>query len=324
MLFLAGAAGAGAIEVRGAGAAFAAPVLDAWIEAYTARHDHVAMTFHAVGSGVGVRRFLAGEVPFGTSDAVLEDAEAAAVAAGLTVVPATAGAIAVAYNLPEVPSGLALSRDALVGIFLGEITEWRDPRIVALNPETDLPGLAITVVTRRDPAGSTAAFTGHLSAISPRWRERHGADRVVAWPVQARSATGEAGVAAAIGASPGAIGYVADVTARRAELGVARLENAAGVLVAPGPEAGRAALAELAVAPARLTVDPTAATAYPVVNVAWLLLRRHYPRAEVRRAVYDFADWGLRAGQAHVAELGYVPLPEAVAARAQRRLARAR
>jgi phosphate transport system substrate-binding protein len=322
MLLLTGSAAA--VELRGAGAAFAAPLVDAWIAAYTERHDQVDITFDAVGSGVGVQRFFAGEVHFGASDAVLDDAEAAALGGAFAVVPAAGGTIALAYNLPDVPSGLVLSREVLAGIFLGEITDWQDPRIVALNPEADLPGLTITLVTRRDPAGSTAAFTRHLSAVSPAWRERYGAARLIAWPGLAMSATGENGVAELIAASWGAIGYVETGTARRAELGLARLENAAGRVVAPAPQSGRAALADSAGEPHALVADPDAPAAYPIVNVAWLMVRHRYLRPAVRAALYDFAEWGLRDGQALVADLGYAPLPAPVAERARRTLARAR
>jgi phosphate transport system substrate-binding protein len=322
--FAVGAGAAGAVEVRGAGAAFLAPVMDAWIAAYTEHHPEVTITYGAAGGGVGVARFLAGEVHFGGSDALLEDAEAEAVDGELTVVPATASTVAVAYNLPDVGTGLELSREVLAGIFLGEITDWQDPRTAALNPEADLPGLTITLVARRDPAGTTAAFTRHLSAISPAWRASFGESRLVEWPGLAMSASGEAGVAELIAESWGAVGYVERGHAANAGLGIAHLENAAGNYVAPGPQTGRAALAAVADEPRPLVADPDAPDAYPIVDLGWLLLRPHHPRPGVHATVHDFAAWALSEGQAIAAELGYVPLPAAVTEPARRRLAQPR
>ena len=51
-------------------------------------------------------------------------------------------------------------------IFLGTVTKWSDPRIVAANPKLKLPDQLITVVRRSDASGTTFVFTKHLSAIS--------------------------------------------------------------------------------------------------------------------------------------------------------------
>ena len=48
--------------------------------------------------------------------------------------PITAGIIVLAYNPDEMPAPLKLPRDVYVGHFLGKITQWDDPRIVAANP----------------------------------------------------------------------------------------------------------------------------------------------------------------------------------------------
>lgn len=74
-----------------------------------------------MGSGEGQRRFLAGLVDFGASDAALSDEQMATVKAGARLVPVTAGIIALAYNLPGVDEPLRLSRDVYVDIFAGRI-----------------------------------------------------------------------------------------------------------------------------------------------------------------------------------------------------------
>src|SRR5262249_29253859 len=71
-----------------------------WIETYQREHPAVSITYDAVGSGEGVRRFVAGSVDFGASDVVLSDREAAQISEGAVMIPATAGMIVLAYNLP--------------------------------------------------------------------------------------------------------------------------------------------------------------------------------------------------------------------------------
>ena len=79
------------------------------------------------------------KVDFGASDAALQDNDIAQVPDGVVMLPVTAGGVALAYNLPDVPQDLKLSRRAYAGIFLGEIKNWNDPLIAAANPGVKLP-----------------------------------------------------------------------------------------------------------------------------------------------------------------------------------------
>ena len=77
----------GAIQLRGAGSTFAAPLQKKWMEAYQKRRPDVAISYEAIGSGEGTKQFLAGTVDFGASDAALSDAQMTAVTAGAQLVP---------------------------------------------------------------------------------------------------------------------------------------------------------------------------------------------------------------------------------------------
>jgi phosphate transport system substrate-binding protein len=321
---LAFATPASAVDVRGAGATFPAPLYQAWIDDFREVRPDVRVSYDAVGSGEGVRRFVDGEVDFGASDAAMTDAEIGRVDGNVRLIPATAGMVALAYNLPNLEAPLKLSREVLAGIFLGEITHWQDERIAALNPGVELPSLTVARVVRRDASGTTFAFTNHLSAISEAWAERFGTARLLDWPGLAMTAIGNDGVAGRINVSWGAIGYVEQGFAARLGLPVAELENAAGNFVAPGPATGQAALAaavdEMPEDMRQFMPDPPGADAYPIVTYSWLLLRRDYDDAAVGRAVADFARFGLTDGQASAAELGYIPLPDSVGERGLRAL----
>src|SRR6516162_6141765 len=138
------------IALRGAGSTFSAALYNQWIETYHREHPAVSITYEAVGSGEGVRRFVAGSVDFGASDVVLSDREAAQISKGAVMIPATAGMIVLAYNLPGVRGELKLPRDVYPGILSGQIRRWDDPSIQKANPGLDLPHRDIAVVARRD------------------------------------------------------------------------------------------------------------------------------------------------------------------------------
>jgi phosphate transport system substrate-binding protein len=81
-----------------------------WILTYRQQHADVQITYEAVGSGEGQRRFLADAVDFGASDAALTDEQIAQVGA-VRLVPATAGMVVLAYNLPQLGGSLRIPRD---------------------------------------------------------------------------------------------------------------------------------------------------------------------------------------------------------------------
>jgi len=263
-----------------------------------------------------VKNFLQGVVDFGASDAAMTDEEMAKSPRGAVLVPATAGSVVLAYNLEGV-TNLKLTRAALAGIFLGTITKWNDPAIVSANPDVPLPDRSINVAYRSDGSGTTFVFTQHLAAISPEFDEEVGFDKSVTFPVGV-GGKGNEGVTALIKQTPGTIGYVEFGYAEQNKLPVASLENKSGNFVAPTPESGTAALASVEL-PENLRVwpvDPDEPAAYPITTFSWLLLYKKYDDAAKLKALKDFVTYGLTEGQGFAIDLGYIPLPESVVAKA--------
>lgn len=307
--------------LHGAGATLPAPLYKHWIERYRKIAPAVQIEYEAVGSGEGVRRFMAGELDFGASDAGLNDEQLSA-RPDTRMIPVTAVMIALAYNLPGLNTPLRLSREAYVGIFDGSITQWDDPRIRASNPGVELPKRSIALAVRLDSSGTTEVFSAHLSAISEAWRDRGpGTGKRVRWPAHAMFGRGNEGVAMLIKTSEYSIGYVDSSYAHRLNLQSAWLENRSGRFVAPSGESGAAALAGSAdKLPAHLrlhTPDPEGANAYPLTTFSYWLLPAQPADPVKGRALKQFVGWSLDEGQKLAPAMGYVPLPEGVASRAR-------
>lgn len=302
--------------IRGAGSTLAAPLYGKWIDAYRKVDPQAKLDYAAVGSGEGVTRFLADGVDFGASDAALSDEQLAA-KPDTRMVPATAGLVVLAYNLPGLSAPLKLSRNTYVALLGGKIPKWNDARIQATNPGVTLPNRDIVLVVRQDSSGTTQALTSHLSAVSLAWRDTGpGVGKLIAWPGVTMAMRGNEGVAGRIKITEGAIGYIEYSYAKRLGLAVASLENRSGRFIAPSEESGGAALAaNVQRIPANLRValpDPDGENAYPLVTFSYLLLRGHYPDAK-GGALKRFVDWGLTEGQKLAPALGYIPLPAEVA-----------
>lgn len=302
----------GPITIQGAGATFPAPLYQRWFQEFTKANPTVRINYQPVGSGAGIKQFTEGLVQFGASDAAMTDEQMAQVKDGVLLLPMTAGSIVLAYNLPSV-SGLRLSRAAYVDVFLGKITKWNDPAIAATNPGVTLPDTPITVVSRSDGSGTTYVFSNHLAAISPAWKAGPGVGTSVQFPVGV-GGKGNAGVTALVKQTPGAIGYVEYGYAQQTRMPTAVLENKSGKFVAADLASSQAALAGVQLPPdLRAWIpDPDGAGAYPIVTYTWLLCYKKYADPSVATALAKVIRYGLTDGQKLSAELGYVPLPDAV------------
>jgi phosphate transport system substrate-binding protein len=300
-----------AVQLSGAGASFPAPLYQRWAVEFNKANPDVQINYQSVGSGAGIKQFIAGTVDFAASDAAMKDDEIAQVKKGAVMIPATAGSIVIAYNLPGV-ADLKLSREAYVNIFLGKITNWNDEAIKKTNPGVELPDMPINVAYRSDGSGTTFVFTKHLATISKDFADEVGSDKSVTWPVGA-GGKGNEGVTALIKQTPGTVGYVEYGYAANNGLAFASLENKAGKFVKADNASGAAALVgEL---PANLRVwfsDPESADAYPIATFTWLLLYGKYDDAAKLDALKKFVKWSLTDGQKLAPELGYVPLPASV------------
>jgi phosphate transport system substrate-binding protein len=304
------------IVVQGAGSTFAAPLYKKWIDEFDVLHRNVTISYDAVGSGEGVKRFLAGTVDFAGSDEILSDTEAAKIP-GAVILPITAGMIALAYNIPGVNTEIKLPRDVCVDIFTRKIRKWDDPRIVAANPGIAFPHRDIALVVRQDSSGTTAAFTSHLAEISPAWQAAGmGVGKLMEWPAGILPASGNEGVAARIRLSEGSIGYVEYWFAQRLGLKMAAVQNKAGAFITPTERSGDLALSSRVAQVKELAAsiaDPSGAGAYPITTYSWMFLYGHYADPAKGAMVRDFARWGLsQAGQNYGAQLGYLPLSDDV------------
>ena len=140
-----------AVRLTGSGATFPFPIYSTWFKAFGATHKSMTVDYQGKGSGAGIQDFINRTVDFAASDAAMTDEDIAKVPGGVVLLPATAGEIALAYNLPGNPKGVKLPRDVYSGIFLGKITKWSDPKIKAANPGVTLPAqdAPATIVSTR-------------------------------------------------------------------------------------------------------------------------------------------------------------------------------
>jgi phosphate transport system substrate-binding protein len=306
------------LKLNGAGATFPYVIYSKWFDVYSKKAG-VQFNYQSIGSGGGIKQVTEGTVDFGATDAFLSEQQIADIKskqnADVLHIPTVMGAVVIVYNVPEIGAGLRLTPDAIAGIFLGEITKWNDPKLVAINPNKSMPDAAIIVSRRSDGSGTTNIFTDYLSKVSKTWSEKVGKGTAVNWPV-GMGGKGNEGVAGVVKQAPGSIGYVELAYAVKNRLEYAKIQNKAGNYVEPTFKAVSAAAASAASnMPADLRVmitDADGKDAYPISAFTWLLVYKNGKDTEKAKALVGFLRWAMNEGQQYAEDLYYAPLPKEV------------
>jgi phosphate transport system substrate-binding protein len=304
---------ASATDVTGAGATFPAPVYAKWADAFSkATGAHV--NYQSVGSGAGIKQIKSKTVDFGASDMPLKDEELAE--AGLVQFPTVIGGVVPVVNLQGIqPGQIKLTGQVLGDIFLGKITKWNDPAIVALNAGVPLTDTAIAVVHRADGSGTSFLFTNYLSKVNTDWKTKVGEGTAVAWPT-GTGGKGNEGVSAYVQRLPGALGYVEYAYAKQNKMAYVKLKNSAGNYVTPDDDNFKAASAgaEWTKSFYQVLTDKPGKDAWPITGATFILMYKNQEKPEQATGTLKFFDWGYASGDKLAAELDYVALPDSVKA----------
>ncbi|MGO9108370.1 MAG: phosphate ABC transporter substrate-binding protein PstS [Thermoguttaceae bacterium] len=315
--------GSSTVKLSGTGATFPQPLYQKWFQEYSKAHEGVQINYQGNGSGQGVQSVIDNTCDFGASDVAMKPEEMEKVSGGVQLLPMTAGSIVLAYHVDDVPD-LKLTRDAYVGIFLGKITKWDDPKIKESNPNAKLPSgknSKITVVVRGEASGTTGVFTKHLSAISEEFKKKPGEGKKVEWSNDFLQGVGNPGVVANLTQTPNSIGYVEFEFGKEAEkdgkVRMAKLQNKAGEFVEASTASCKAALAAITL-PENLIAwgpDPEGKDSYPIVTYTWVICYKHNKDAKKAKLLRDVLTWCVTDGQKSSDAMGYIPLPESVVAK---------
>jgi phosphate transport system substrate-binding protein len=312
-----GADAAAPTLISGAGATFPAPLYAKWAAEFKTIDPSVEINYQSIGSGGGVRQFIAGTTDFGATDDPMKDDEIKQVKGSVVHVPMAIGAVVVTYNIPGVTKALKLTPELIADMFMGKITKWDDPKIKALNPDAKLPASSIVPAFRSDGSGTTAVFTEYLATHSQEWTGKVGKGKSVKFAV-GLGGKGNEGVTGLVRQNPGAIGYIEMTFAKVNNLPMAAIKNKAGQFVEPSADSILAAASGAKPAGADLRVsilNAAGKTAYPVASFTYLLINRQMDAAKYGK-IKEFVKWALGPGQDRATVLHYGTVPDSFRTRA--------
>lgn len=299
-------------DITGAGATFPYPVYAKWAEAYK-KETGISLNYQSIGSSGGIRQINNKTVTFGATDAPVSGENLDK--NNQVQFPAIIGGTVPVINLDGFkPGELRITGPVMAEVFMGTVSKWNDPKLVALNPGKKLPDMAITVVHRADGSGTTFNWTDYLATVSPEWEKRVGRGAAVKWPAAtAVGGKGNEGVAANVNRIKGSIGYVEYAYVKKNNMTFLQLQNKAGRWVSPDDLTFAAAAdgADWFSVPGMglSIVDQKNPNAWPVSSASFIIMYKNPDNKAQSQAVLKFFDWAFKNGKKMSEELDYVHLP---------------
>jgi phosphate transport system substrate-binding protein len=315
------------------------PLMGTWTAAYQKQFINssnapiVTIETGSTGSGTGITDAATGTVNIGASDAYLSSSDLQTYPTMLNIALAIS-AQQVNYNVPGVTTPLKLNGTVLAEMYSGQITNWDDPAIAALNPGVSLPNLTVVPLHRADSSGDTFLFTSYLNAQDPSKWSSSNVGTTVTWPSVsgALAETGNGGMVTGCAATSGCVAYIGISYSSKttaAGLGQAEIENGAGQYLAPSSTTIAAEAAALtAKTPANETlsmIDANASGGYPIVNYEYAIVNTHQTSGITAEDIRAFLYWCVHTGQSGTSYLDAVdfqPLPSSVVTRADNQIAK--
>jgi phosphate transport system substrate-binding protein len=274
--------------------------------------------YTVLGPNRSFQDVVRGRANFAALDAPLSRAQATA-CPGCREIPRSVTAVGIGYHIPKIGNGLNLTGAVLAGIYLGQITNWSDPRIAKLNPHRNLPDLKITPLFSSSASDDTYVLTTYLSDVSHHWRSSIGAGT----QVKLKAGTGEAGNAAIGGMikkTAGTIGYMTTpYLFTQPQIHEARVQNAAGNFEYPSTDSVFDAAKPVTGIPARgaWIVNPPKIRrqAYPIATFSSSLVLSHPAQARLLKHWLRFC---ITTGRYAGLGTGFSAVPDGVQRAAER------
>jgi phosphate transport system substrate-binding protein len=328
---------------NGTGSSYAGLAFQQWVE--DGQTDGLPVNYTPTSSPDGLEQYQSGIIPFAGTEAEFSSllgVPDASIPGGFEYTPDVAGATAVMYNVDD-QSGrkvtyLHLTPLTIAQIFMGYITNWDDPSITKENLGIALPSHPITIIYRAGQSGTTALFYDFVAhsdeAQFVPWAKAHNLpittrilqlDNGSNFAPLTEAVSGSDQQAEDVASQPWSISYDEFSYPKTYNDPVVWVENAAGKFTQPYALNITAALETATLNPdLSQNLDgvytSTNPLTYPISAYSYIVTKCiANPQFPTCKGTYS--DPGLSntmgtwmsyiacAGQIHMAEIGYAPLP---------------
>jgi phosphate transport system substrate-binding protein len=328
---------------NGTGSSYAGLAFQQWVD--DGQTQGLPVNYTPTSSPQGLQQYEAGIIPYAGTEAEFSSllgTPDASIPGGFEYTPDVAGATAVMYNVDDQAGRkvtyLHLAPRTIARIFMGYITNWDDPEITADNLGLKLPSHPITVIYRAGQSGTTALFFDFVAHADPAdftpWANKHHLptttriiqlDNGSSFAPLTEAVSGSDQQAEDVSSQPWSISYDEFSYPKTYGAQVAWVENADGKWTQPYALNITAALASATLNPdlsqnlsgvytsKNPLTYPISAYSYIVTkcaaNARFPTCKGTYPSSGVSDTLGAWMSYIACAGQVHMAEIGYAPLP---------------
>jgi phosphate transport system substrate-binding protein len=301
-------------------------VYNAWSFSHS-KERSVNVQYSQTGSANGIKQIIERTVDFGATDSPVS--AAVLKANELIQFPTMVGGVAIVVNLGGTSSAsIRLTGPLLADLFSGDVKNWDDPRIAALNPGVPLPKLKVTRVVRGDGAGTTENLTTYLSTQTSTWRDTVGQGKLVNWKGEVVAMKDDDSISQQVKSVPGVIAYLSYDRVQRYGLTAVALRNSAGQFVLPSEEGFLAALraSDIRANATMISslINLSGSATWPISNLSYILLDATPKSAVKAGTTARFFYWAFLKGDGLIRGTGFAPLPADIQALAVRKLSEIR
>lgn len=301
-------------QIRGSGSTFAAQLYSSWSQTLT-KSASDGVTYEPTGSTAGIKAIQDRSSDFGATDTPLT--RAALDQSGLIQFPTAIGGVVILTNIPGIGSDkIKLDGSVLASIYAGQIKQWNDPALKALNPELALPALPIVPIFRDSGSGTSNVFTTYLSKVNPTFKTAIGVTSNL------KIASGKGGKSSAdmtklLQSTVGSITYLDYAFAADLGLPMVQLKNQWGKFVNANIESMQLAMRAADWEKLQIDQNPTfemditdagCPGCWPIANLTYVLVSVR-GKSDKSVKVLDFFNQALQLGDTAATKEGYVPLP---------------
>lgn len=306
--------GSNASEIKGVGRKASAKVLDAWAKQFSAQYPETTVAFEVVSPTESVKRVETANADFGETDAPLD--KGILEKEGLTQFPYMFTAITPVVNLPNVFNNqLRLDGKVLAEIFLGNITRWNDPAIVADNPRISLPNEKIIVVHGAEGADGTYAMNTYLSKAHAEWKPKTGVGNAVKWPV-GTAMPDLLAIGDYVKQTPYTIGYSEISYVRKKDIVYVQLQNSQGRFVSPHTGSVENSVKNVKWKSTNGFMeditDEKGEGSWPIPSASYIVIKKTSADVKHRLELLKFLGWGLTLGDMIVTDMDLMPLQRSI------------
>lgn len=233
----------------------------------------------------------------------------------LLQVPFALNGISIVVNLPNTMAGtLRLDSQTLGKIFSGEIENWDDSAIAALNPKHDLPSKRISVIHSGELSTDYSTINSYIASVNDKWKTGALNGKKREWPANSIYADGFSTRISSIKSTPYSIGYLPMQYMPQPSLSNVHIKNRDGNFIGLSDTSIIASASTANIDDGQSSslslINKNGNASWPISTFSFIVVNRDRVKDEKVAQLLSVISYGLKFGSLKSTVFNYVAIPE--------------